>query len=150
MVGGSWASCPASAAGSALSPTGTASVVLQEKGGQEWEGLRNNLSISQAAGRNSSRCSANRLEGKEGCHPSPPRRSRTRKGWRAARGWGVCIYLSLASRGSWGCADDGEMLRERLQEELFLLLTSPDLGQVPRNPASEHWVGGCVMGQDRA
>ena len=81
-MGGSRASCPASAAGSALSPTGTASVVLQEKGGQEWEGLRNNLSISQAAGRNSSRCSANRLEGKEGCHPSPPRRSRTRKGWR--------------------------------------------------------------------
>ena len=54
MVGGSEASCPASAAGSVLSPTGTASVVLQEKGGREWEGLRNNLSISQAAGRDSS------------------------------------------------------------------------------------------------
>lgn len=135
-MGGSRASCPASAAGSALSPTGTASVVLQEKGGQEWEGLRNNLSISQAAGRNSSRCSANRLEGKEGCHPSPPRRSRTRKGWRAARDSGVCLYLSL---GSWGCVDDGEVPRKRLQEELFLLLTSPGLGQVPGNPASEHW-----------
>lgn len=137
-MGGSRASCPASAAGSALSPTGTASVVLQEEGGREWEGLRNNLSISQAAGRNSSRCSANRLEGKEGCHPSPPRRSRTRKGWRAARDWGICLYLSL---GSWGCVDDGEVPRKRLQEELFLLLTSPGLGQVPGNPASEHWVG---------
>ena len=137
-MGGSRASCPASAAGSALSPTGTASVVLQEEGGREWEGRRNNLSISQAAGRNSSRCSANRLEGKEGCHPSPPRRSRTRKGWRAARDWGICLYLSL---GSWGCVDDGEVPRKRLQEELFLLLTSPGLGQVPGNPASEHWVG---------
>ena len=137
-MGGCRASCPASAAGSALSPTGTASVVLQEEGGREWEGLRNNLSISQAAGRNSSRCSANRLEGKEGCHPSPPRRSRTRKGWRAARDWGICLYLSL---GSWGCVDDGEVPRKRLQEELFLLLTSPGLGQVPGNPASEHWVG---------
>lgn len=65
-----------------LSPTGKASVVLQEKGVGGWEGLRNNLSISQTAGR-SSRRSANRLEGKDSCPPSLPRRSKTRKERRA-------------------------------------------------------------------
>ena len=65
--------------------------------GWKWEGLRSNLSISQAASWSSgSRCSANCLKSKESCPPLPSKEEHNGKEHRITWGQGICSYLSLA------------------------------------------------------
>lgn len=89
----------------ALSPTGTAGVVLQGKRGRrggKW--LRNNLSITRLPrGAAAAAALPSAWEARRAVLPSPPRRSITRKWQRATWGRDICSYLSPHPGGSGGC-----------------------------------------------